>query len=418
MSGMEEWGLKHLCCYDVAYDNKCLWFFNVTYPAIFKIDLDTQKINLIHLFECHYWDIFYHYSQCVVFENDIFFIPYNSKSGICVYNKEKNTVNFLPFATDYLKDSFFYMTKRNGHYLYIAGRSSCAKSVVIIRFDMKLKEINVLSRLNEQLCNKYSGLKYSFWTEIYLYENNLYIPCVGTASILRCDIDKEYVSDIKIDEKLKGIYTICKNNENFYISTLDGDIYYSDSINSDKWSYIGYVAGGVCRSICVENTIYFLPMKADQIYYLTSGDMVLKKVSDCIVREDDIPDQILKNCYYYAGYSKTFAIEKDEDNCIYVVLADGYLYRIQNGNVMKKMELAYGTEREIFQMMFSESKTETVSKEYGRAYLPVGLNVLKSYNIELLLRGLQWITRSNSLVNREYGHKIYENIKNVLDDRV
>ena len=398
-------GISSLCCSDMAIDKDNAWFFNLPYAAIFKIDLKKKTIQLIRFLDDNQRRMFFDYSGCFVRQNNLFFMPNNSKRGICSYNVISKNISYIPFEKQNLLNSFYYMTLQVKNKLYLLGRCSKSISISIVEFDMESRKINEMSKLNEILLKRFKGI--NFWMEVFREGEELYIPCFNSNVILECNIKNQSVRSTQINASVKGIYTLCYFKNKYFASTTDGYVYTTNNINSDDWVILDHISGGFIRSMAIGDYLYFFPKEADGIYYLDAASDKLNKICNSLFTLKDIPNQVLKCCNYYYGNSKTLAVTPWRDRSILALMWDGNLYHIYDGKCTRFLELKFGSDRDIYQLMLCNDKSHNCYKELDHAYLPIGLDVVKSYNLELFIKEL-YLGETQRILKKELsGEKIY-----------
>lgn len=328
-------GWNQLFMTGMAIDGEEAWFSNNIFNGLFRINMRTQEIKFVTTIPNEKIRKPFLYSNCYIWNDYVVVIPAKANL-LSVFDKKTQEISQYKII-DKRGETVrgFFSSWQKDNYIYMIS----SRRPIIARFDVDSRKIDIYSDFDKAIRNRDYNYSVLFWQEVLVEGDSVYIPCRDMNYICKIDLKQNQTKVIEVDTNITGIYTICKCNGKYFISTSKGGVYEIDFCEKETiYKQIGSVAGVFCRSIVIGDDVYFFPKSVKNIYKYST---LRKQMTPCLEDDLHIEDEqrlVARNFSYYSeGYYQM--AEKVDDNTWVFMLSDGCLYWLCNGKIHKKGEI-------------------------------------------------------------------------------
>lgn len=265
----------------------------------------------------------YMFSRIVKINNELYFIPADAEDMWCI-DLENRKLRKIDIGLTNQEKSIKYkfgaaIANDNNKRLFLIGSALAG----IIKLDTITGECCRIEDLNDRGVFKEEGRLYGAYA---VCNNVIYAPFYGTSSVLRLDINNDYIEIISIDKLPKQYYSyVCSKDGDLYFYGPDDNEYIIDTknkrvklinqlamIKKDKNRRYAYVYHGKNRTI-------YLPVVWSSVYIdnKDESELIEYKV-----------DQKKLNGIGEGHYSRYEFVVNDDERLYFQSRIDGEIYEI------------------------------------------------------------------------------------------
>ena len=261
---------------DTLYKLRCLgyveiedsiWFANLFFNALFKLNKSTGQIERMEKFPNYGVYECFLYSTVYYVDGFLVFIPNNSEE-IAAYHVE--TRKFISTALDHnyvgRKKTYFVNACVHRHYVYMFPTGSQC----IVRYDVQNHTVKYLENSLSALIRTMPDTWYCFYQQFDEIDKRIYLPFLELNAVAVFDIQNESV-EIRYLDIEGGCSTICHTGEYFYLASWKmPKIYRWNVITDEIKAYQNFPDGfygerTFINSYNAGDTIIFFPEKSDMM---------------------------------------------------------------------------------------------------------------------------------------------------------
>ena len=224
----------HLGCNVYAKEGNNIWFSNISFNGLFKMDLENGQIEFIHRFEeiaCNKGIV---WTQMFKEGDELIFVPWVSDS-LVIYNIKTCEEYHIPFLEEKKECEFGRLAFRYKDVIWLFPAKSGGK---VLCYDIKNKVIVRNDKLGNWLLSIAKG-------EVCTLRGSIY-----NDKITLCLDDKNILCQIELETMDLNANIISESCGNIYVATFDGCDYWllqKNSSNIYQWNakddvYIEYIA--------------------------------------------------------------------------------------------------------------------------------------------------------------------------------
>lgn len=307
--------LYRLRNYGYVEINDEIWFSNLFFNALIKINKLTGKIQYINKFPNYDVRQEVLYSAVCYINGQLIFIPHDSEE-IVSYDMKTGKFDSIDMDKECIGEekAFFLMYYIYGHYVYMFPvRSRC-----IIKYDVKKKVVKYLGGVLKEIMCDLPRTAICFGKEYEIIDDKLYIPFVDLNAVAIFDLNTE-ILDIKYLHIRGGCSTIDYIEGFFYLASSKYPLIYRWDVSQENVvAYSGFPEGfeigkGVVifhNSCNIGERIFFFPFLSNMII---SFDTITKRIKREEFRK--IPDEEPLITYLIQkNGDKSFLLTADEEN--------------------------------------------------------------------------------------------------------
>lgn len=256
---------------DFVEKGEDIWFSNLSFNALIKLNKNTGRIEIIDKFPNYKVEEQWLYIAIYLIENKLFFIPHQSQE---IVSYDITTRKFTSFALDLdivgKKRGYFLSAYAYKNFIYMFP----AYTRYIVRFDILNNSITYLDLgLNTALRNL-SKEVVCFIKEFEIIGHKIYIPFAMLNAIAVFDLEHEQL-EIKYLNIVGGCTTINYIKGYFYLASCKNcHIYRWDEETGEIIVYDDFPVGFTSKnyifscSYSIENKIIFMPLESNMILSL------------------------------------------------------------------------------------------------------------------------------------------------------
>ena len=363
---MEKSVMNQLCIEGMAVDGETAWFAAATFNGFFRMDFKDYSVEYIAMFSDEPVRKPGLYSVCCIYGDEVLFIPFFAHN-LYIYNVVSHkTDKYVIDVPKWRGDNWgFYVYCQKNEYVYMV---SC-RQFYIVRFNMITKEIKVYDKWYGEFQKRYPFINYPWVisSEICEYDDKIYIPCYANNVIIVFDILEDRISFAEINNDIRGICTICRAENYFVISTVNGEFFRGD-LQKDRnvwFRYISVVKGRFCKSFYENGEVCFFPENAGNIYKLNLSNGKLEKMLKNEIVIDETKQNAVSSYYLIYNSYQCFMLEKIRPDRYVCMLCNGNLYEIAGGEIREIGKIYCSQGIEPLKVMEGEQDTKTYTEIDG-----------------------------------------------------
>lgn len=260
--------LYKLRCHDYVEKENDIWFSNLFFNALMKVNKLTGKLEIIRKFPDYEIRKSRLFSTVCCVGESLIFVPFNSEK-IISYNVKMG--EFKSTALDCgivgKKGQYYFGAYVNGRFVYMfPTRAKC-----IIRYDSMNHTIKYFDDAIVAYIRTLKNVTYYFYQQLEVVGNKVYMPFLERNAVMVFDIENEITEIRKLDIS-GGCSTILYANHYFYLASWQKpEIYRWNVKTGDVKTYSNFPKGFIggkyifSQTCKINDKILFFPHEANMI---------------------------------------------------------------------------------------------------------------------------------------------------------
>lgn len=273
---------NYLSFYECVVIDDEMWFSNITFNGLFKINLESYKTEFIAHFPDEKLRQRLLHAKCFEYKGQIVFVPARG-SYVHIYNRDNGEFSKIRvFENEVNSDVVRYCNAavRSGIFLYIV-----LKTGEMLGINLDTKEVSEIKAFKEQ-CQKYvSSYENFIFLNVITFNEKMMFALNLSNKILVWDITNMHLSMIEINiNNVSAMYEgkdvfWLTSNEDAYIYSCDKKTYNITKFESDIYErrYEGKFYNNVIE---VANEVYAIPAQSEYIMKLNKQNKRFEKAFD------------------------------------------------------------------------------------------------------------------------------------------
>ena len=289
--------------YGIMHNNE-LWFPADNYNGLYKMDMDTKKIEFIADFDKDGTNLKKLYYRMFLHNDNLYLIP-NRADSIAIYHMKRKEMEYIPLEFGEASDHIFYSAVQYENYIYVFP----ARGDAIVRLDLRDNTVEYFSDCCQDI--KKDGTYLGLFGGAYQTANKYWITTPNVNCIIEFDLSNGLYQKHYLRESIHGTSDITGDDKYLYVLNFAGEVWQIDRETLEEtliWRYQGEHTIGAYNSIVYANhNVWLMPARENKmlkidvrkqnaveekefpdIYTMYSGKDMISKTGGYLVHDNKI----------------------------------------------------------------------------------------------------------------------------------